>query len=88
MAKAEATTQAAPVNWEYAPAPQARDVVTIHPSYRLFVGGEFSHPASGEHLVTLNPATEEPLADVAVAGPRDVDMAVAAARRAYEQTWG
>ncbi|MBO0810211.1 MAG: aldehyde dehydrogenase family protein, partial [Actinobacteria bacterium] len=37
---------------------------------------------------TLNPASEEPLAEVAAAGRTDVDRAVAAARQAYDRTWG
>jgi aldehyde dehydrogenase (NAD+) len=73
--------------WDYAPAPESRDVVSIAPSYGLFIGGEFTAPASGEHFGTLNPATEEPLAEVAQAGEQDVDRAVAAARAAYEGTW-
>ncbi|MDQ1394440.1 MAG: aldehyde dehydrogenase, partial [Acidimicrobiaceae bacterium] len=39
-------------------------------------------------LKTVNPATEEVLAEVAVAGPQDVDRAVQAARQAQEKTWG
>ncbi|HEV2375411.1 MAG TPA: aldehyde dehydrogenase family protein [Streptosporangiaceae bacterium] len=74
--------------WEYAPAPESREIVTIQPSYGLFIDGEFVPPASGEQFTTLNPATEEPLAIVAAAGVADVDHAVAAARQAYEQTWG
>ncbi len=76
------------VDWEYAPAPESRDVVTIKREYGLFLDGEFAEPKEGGHFTTLNPATEEPLATVAEAGPADVDRAVAAARRAYEQTWG
>ncbi|HEY5988568.1 MAG TPA: aldehyde dehydrogenase family protein, partial [Streptosporangiaceae bacterium] len=49
---------------------------------------EFVEPKEGGHFATLNPATEEPLATVAEAGPADVERAAAAARRAYEQTWG
>jgi len=74
--------------WEYAPAPEARDIVSIRPEYGLFVDGEFVPPAAGEYFPTLNPATEEQLALVAVAGPDDLDRAVTAARRAFEQTWG
>jgi aldehyde dehydrogenase (NAD+) len=74
--------------WEYAPAPESREIVTIEPEYGLFVDGEFTAPATGEHFPTLNPATEEPLATVAAAGKPDVDRAVTAARRAYERTWG
>jgi aldehyde dehydrogenase (NAD+) len=76
------------VDWEYAPAPESRDVVTIRREYGLFLDGEFVEPKEGGSFATLNPATEEPLATVAEAGPADVDRAVTAARRAYGQTWG
>jgi aldehyde dehydrogenase (NAD+) len=72
--------------WEYAPAPEARDIVTIEPSYGLFVGGEFVEPRDGSVFKTVNPATEEVLAEVAAAGPGDVDAAVTAARRA-QRSW-
>jgi aldehyde dehydrogenase (NAD+) len=74
--------------WDYAPAPESRDIVSISPSYGLFIGGEFVPPASGGRFATLNPATEEPLAEVAQAGPEDVDRAVQAARAAYDGAWG
>jgi aldehyde dehydrogenase (NAD+) len=76
------------VDWEYAPAPESREIVTIRPDYGLFIDGEFAAPADGGHFETLNPASEEPLATVAQAGAADVDRAVTAARHAYEQTWG
>src|SRR4029450_7329496 len=41
----------------------------------------------GTFFPTINPATEEPLAEVAEAGPEDVDLAVKAAREAQEQHW-
>jgi aldehyde dehydrogenase (NAD+) len=75
-------------DWEYAPAPESRDIVTIRPEYGLFVDGDFVAPLSGEHFATVNPATEETLASVAEAGKADVDRAVASARNAYERTWG
>jgi aldehyde dehydrogenase (NAD+) len=74
--------------WEYAPAPQEREIVTIAPSYGLFIDGEFAPAADGATFATLNPATEEPLTEVAEAGQQDVDRAVAAARTAYENVWG
>jgi aldehyde dehydrogenase (NAD+) len=73
--------------FEYAPAPQSRDV-DIKPSYGLFIDGEFVDPADGETLETLNPATEEVLSKVAVAGAADVDRAVRAARAAFDRVWG
>jgi aldehyde dehydrogenase (NAD+) len=74
--------------WEYAAAPESRDIVTIRPEYGLFVGGEFVAPRSGEHFATVNPASEEPLASVAQAGQADVDRAIASARMAYDESWG
>jgi acyl-CoA reductase-like NAD-dependent aldehyde dehydrogenase len=74
--------------WGYAPAPESTEIVSIASEYGLFVNGEFAPAQDGKQLITLNPATEAPLAKVAMAGPADVDRAVAAARAAYEQTWG
>ncbi|WP_285662932.1 aldehyde dehydrogenase family protein [Actinorhabdospora filicis] len=73
--------------FEYAPAPESRDVVDIKPSYGLFIDGKFVD-GKGEAFKTVNPATEETLAEVAAATSEDVDAAVAAARRAYEKVWG
>ncbi|HEX9411768.1 MAG TPA: aldehyde dehydrogenase family protein [Actinomycetota bacterium] len=73
--------------WEYAPAPEAADLVTIKPRYGLFIGGEFVEPRSGRYFDTINPATEEKLAEVAEAGAEDVDVAVKAARRSWETSW-
>jgi len=51
---------------------------------KLFINGEFVDARSGEMFPTINPATEEKLADVASAGPDDVDAAVRAARAQLE----
>src|SRR5882757_2830675 len=74
-------------NWEYAPAPESRDIANLKPAYRMFVDGRFVE-GSGEPLKTVNPATEEVLAEVSTASPADVDTAVKAARRAHERVWG
>jgi aldehyde dehydrogenase (NAD+) len=73
----------APSAWEYAPAPESRDVVRFAERYGLFVGGELVDPRSGTWFTTSSPATEEPLAEVAHAGEEDVGAAVAAARDAF-----
>ena len=73
--------------FEYAPAPESRAVVDLKASYGLFIDGQFVEPLDGRPFKTISPATEEVLAEVTEAGPRDVDAAVAAARRAYERTW-
>ncbi|GIH12628.1 aldehyde dehydrogenase family protein [Rugosimonospora africana] len=73
--------------FEYAPAPESPAIVNIRPSYGLFINGEFVDPKDGERFKTVNPANEEVLAEVASAGPSDVDTAVAAARAAYDTVW-
>ncbi len=73
--------------FEYAPAPESMAVVDIRPSYGLFIDGQFVDPVDGGSFATVNPATEEVLTEVALAGAQDVDRAVAAARRAYEGAW-
>src|SRR5712692_8438108 len=73
--------------WEYAPAPESRDIVRIEERYGLFIEGRFVEPISGRSFETINPATEEKLADVAEAGPEDVDLAVRAADKAWESSW-
>ncbi|MEI7779100.1 MAG: aldehyde dehydrogenase family protein [Actinomycetes bacterium] len=75
------------MSFEYAPAPESRSVVTIESSYGLFIDGDFVDPASGAYFKTINPATEEVLAEISEANDVDVDRAVTAARRAYERTW-
>jgi aldehyde dehydrogenase (NAD+) len=74
--------------WDYSPAPESREIVRIAPSYGLFIDGEFVDTVDGSSFTTLNPATEETLSQVTQAGPGDVDRAVGAARRAFEQVWG
>ena len=51
--------------------------------FGLWIDGRSVPARSGRTAPTLDPATEEPWASVAVAGPEDVDAAVAAARRAH-----
>ncbi|HEX2426243.1 MAG TPA: aldehyde dehydrogenase family protein, partial [Actinomycetota bacterium] len=75
------------VPWEYAQARESTDIVRIADRYGLFIGGEFLEPRSGRWLTSVNPATEEPLAEVAEAGVRDIDAAVHAARVAYQDVW-
>jgi aldehyde dehydrogenase (NAD+) len=76
-----------PADWTYAPAPEARDIVTLRERYGLYVGGEWIAPRAGETFTTIDPSTEEPLAEIAQAGPEDVNLAVEAARGAFENGW-
>ena len=50
----------------------------------LFIGNEFAPAASGRRFAVVNPATEEPLAEVAEGGEADIARAVAAARDCFE----
>src|SRR3954470_23482838 len=74
--------------FEYAPAPESRSVVSIRPSYGLFIDGEFVETEGGSAYKTISPSTEEVLSEVTAASAADVDRAVAAARTAYERVWG
>jgi len=73
--------------FDYAPAPESRAIVNIASSYGLFINGEFVDSVDGEPFKTVNPASEEVLAEVSAAGRQDVDRAVTAARRAFDTTW-
>ncbi|WP_433273715.1 aldehyde dehydrogenase family protein [Actinosynnema sp. CS-041913] len=51
---------------------------------KLLIGGDWVPARSGRTFDTVDPTTEQVLTGVAFAGPEDVDLAVAAARRAFE----
>ena len=89
MSELERAAEAATVApaWDYAPAPESKDIVRFQDRYGLFIGGEFVEPRSGSWFTTIDPSTEESLAEVAEAGPEDVEMAVAAARDAFDAGW-
>ena len=71
--------------FEYAPAPESRAIVDIKPSYGLFIDGDFVD-GHGEGFKTINPATEEVLAEISEATDADVDLTVHAARKAF-RSW-
>src|SRR6478672_452390 len=70
------------LTWDYAPAPESADHVRLRDSCDLFVGGQWVAPDDGHRVPSINPASEEPIADVAFGGERDIAAAVAAARTA------
>ncbi|WP_067491865.1 aldehyde dehydrogenase family protein [Actinomadura hibisca] len=75
------------MTFEYAPAPESRDVVDVRASYGLFVDGEFTS-GHGEPFKSIDPSNEETLAEIATADEADVDRAVKAARTAFDKVWG
>ena len=54
----------------------------------LLIDGKWTAALSGRTFDTINPSTGKLLAQVAEAAPADIDLAVAAARRAFEGPWG
>jgi aldehyde dehydrogenase (NAD+) len=70
------------IPWEYAPAPEARDIVKLKDRYGLFIGGREVEATGGGTFVSVDPATEQPLAAVARGTLADVDRALRSARRA------
>lgn len=56
-----------------------------HRTYaELFIGGQWRKPANPQQLAVISPHSEEPVGRVQVAGPEDLDAAVAAARQAFD----
>ena len=68
--------------------PSAPTRAFLERSHGLLIGGEWVAAATGETFETIDPATEDRLAEVARAGPEDVDRAVAAAGAALAGAWG
>ncbi len=87
IARPAATTSSVPQLifgdlWEYDPAPETADP-KLKPKYDLFIGGRFVPPRSGKYFDSINPATEEVLAEIALASQADVDAAYQAAQKAF-----
>jgi len=73
--------------WDYSPAPESTSHIDLKKRYDLYINGEWVKPASKKYFKTINPANEEVLAEVAHANEKDVDKAVKAARKAYDEVW-
>src|SRR5687768_7115067 len=73
--------------WNYAPAPES---VLVQPEkrYELFIGGKLVPPRAKRYFLSLNPATERPLAEIAQGEAADVDAAIHAARAAFKRWSG
>lgn len=62
-------------------------MVQLHEQYELFINGKWQAPQANKYFATVNPADESHLANIAWATEVDVDLAVKAARAAYENVW-
>ena len=54
----------------------------------LFIGGGWVSPSSAARIAVRNASTEEPIGETPEAAEADVDAAVAAARRAFDDPSG
>jgi aldehyde dehydrogenase (NAD+) len=73
--------------WEYAPSLEGTSQIQLKEKYDLFIDGKWIKPSNNRYFDTINPATEEKLAEIAWATEDDVDLAVMAARKAYKEVW-
>ena len=73
--------------WDFDPALESIDHVSLKDQYGLFINGKFENPRTGNYFPSINPANEEHLSMVAEAGQKDIDAAVAAARKAFDGPW-
>jgi aldehyde dehydrogenase (NAD+) len=73
--------------WEYAPSLEGTSHIQLKEKYDLFIDGKWIKPSNNRYFDTINPATEEKLAEIAWATEDDVDLAVMAARKAYVEVW-
>lgn len=67
--------------WEFDPAPESADP-KLKSRYELFIAGKFVAPKGRRYFKSINPATEKPLAEIALASAKDVDAAFVAAAKA------
>jgi len=73
--------------WNLEPSLESAAQVQIKPQYELFIDGKWQAPLSKTYFDSVNPADESHLAKIAWANDSDVDIAVLAARSAYENVW-
>jgi acyl-CoA reductase-like NAD-dependent aldehyde dehydrogenase len=50
----------------------------------LFIGGRWQRPSTAQRLTVISPHTEEPIGQTPEASAEDVDKAVLAARKAFD----
>lgn len=79
-------TQSNSFEFDYAPSLESTKVVKINSKNELFINGKWQAPESGKYFTTLNPATNEVLAEIAEGNEADVDKAVSSAKTALA-TW-
>jgi acyl-CoA reductase-like NAD-dependent aldehyde dehydrogenase len=71
---------------DLAPAPESTAMLNLRKQYGVYINGEWVDGHGGS-MMTISPATEKPIAEIALADAKDVDRAVAAARKSYDTVW-
>ncbi len=84
---AKKNTANSQTEWNYAASPESTSHIRLEKKYQLFINNEWVAPSSKKYFPTINPATEDVLAEIAWANDADVDLAVKAARKAYTEVW-
>ena len=74
------------MTFEYDAAPESTKVA-IDKKYGNFINGDFVEPKSKKYFDTINPATGKVLAKISESNEADVDLAVKAARSAFNGDW-
>ena len=74
-------------NWNLEPSLESTAVVQLKDQYELFINGQWQAPQAKKYFATINPSDESHLSNIAWATDSDVDLAVKAARNAYENVW-
>jgi aldehyde dehydrogenase (NAD+) len=74
-------------NWNLEPSLESTAVVQLKDQYELFINGQWQAPQAKKYFATINPSDESHLSNIAWAAEADVDLAVKAARNAYENVW-
>ena len=69
----------------FAAAPESTDHFEIKKSYDLFIGGKWVK--APKKFQSINPATGEVISELGLAGQKEVNLAVKAARKAYDEVW-
>jgi aldehyde dehydrogenase (NAD+) len=61
-------------------------VVSVQGEHRMLIDGKLTEAGTGETFENVDPATEEVIGQVADASPEDMERAIDAARRAFDET--
>ena len=75
------------MKFNYQPSPESTSNIKLQSRYDHFIGGEWTKPAGKKYFDVINPANEQHLASVALAGDKDVDLAMRKASEAYQKYW-